>query len=391
LRVLVIHTQYTSGVSSGENRVVADEVELLRSHGHEVELWEPSADDLVGARRALLGAQTVWSRSAVGHLEEVVRRLRPDVVHAHNLFPRLSPAVLRSRSAPVVVTLHNYRLLCLPATFLRNGRTCEDCFGKAPWRGAVHGCYRGSRVASAALATSISLHRAVGTFRRPSAYLAVSEYVRQRHVEAGFDPERVWVKPNFVWATEQRSGPGRGFLYLGRLSPEKGLDRLLGVWGRVPAHLTVVGDGPERAALEAAAPANVTFLGSVPHEQVPGLLREARALVLPTVCYEGAPRTVVEAYAAAVPVVASRIGAVPSVVEEGQTGLLANVGDAGEWLSALERLLDDGEATRLGAGAYAAWSDRYSPARAIIDLERAYGRVSEAPVRPVSHAGARLG
>jgi glycosyltransferase involved in cell wall biosynthesis len=381
MRILVIHTWYTSG-DSGENRVVADEVDLLRAHGHEVELWQPSAADLAGPRRALLAVQAVWSRPAVRYLEQAMRDFQPDVVHAHNLFPRLSPAVLREREAPVVVTLHNYRLLCLPATFLRDGRTCEDCFGKLPWRGVVHGCYRGSRAHSAALAGSIVMHRAIGTFQRPAAYLAVSEYVRRRHVEAGFDPERVWVKPNFVWATDQRSGPGRDFVYVGRLSPEKGLDRLLPIWGQVPARLVVVGDGPERAALEAAAPGNVTFLGSVPHEQVSGLLREARALVLPTACYEGAPRTVVEAYAAGVPVVASRIGAVPSVVEDGETGLLAGVGDAEQWMTALARLLDDGESLRMGANAYQAWCEHYSPKQAIIDLEGAYARVAAKAARP---------
>ncbi len=382
MRILVIHTHYTSGISSGENRVVADEVDLLRAHGHDVELWEPSADDLTGARRALLAAQVVWSRSAVRHLESAVRRFQPDVVHAHNLFPRLSPAVLRSRRAPVVLTLHNYRLLCLPATFLRDGHTCEDCFGKLPWRGAMHGCYRGSRASSAALAGSIALHRAIGSFQRPAAYLAVSEYVRRRHVEAGFDPERVWVKPNFVWGTDQRTGAGADFVYIGRLSPEKGLDRLLPMWGQVPARLRVIGDGPERSALEAAAPDNVSFLGAVPYEQVAGLLREARALVLPTACYEGAPRTVVEAYAAGVPVVASRIGAVPSVVDEGETGLLADVGDTQQWVQALTRLLDDAESQRLGANAFTAWCDHYSPERAIIDLERAYARVAGEAARP---------
>jgi glycosyltransferase involved in cell wall biosynthesis len=385
MRVLVVHNHYTSGISSGENRVVADEVDLLRAHGHEVELWEPSADDLTGARRALLGPQAVWSRSSVRHLELTAARFRPDVVHAHNLFPRLSPAILRSRVAPVVLTLHNYRLLCLPATFLRDGKTCEDCFGKVPWRGAVHGCYRGSRVGSAALATSLALHRAVRTFEQPATYLAVSEYVRTRHVEAGFDPERVWVKPNFVWGTDQRTGPGGDFLYVGRLSPEKGLDRLLPIWATVPARLVVVGDGPQRAELEAAAPANVTFLGSVPHEDVAGLLRESRALVLPTACYEGAPRTVVEAYAAGVPVLATRIGAVPSVVDEGETGLLAGLGDAPEWVKIVETLLDDEQSIRLGRAAFAAWSDHYSPTRAIMDLELAYSRVAGTPMRPVSH------
>ena len=163
-------------------------------------------------------------------------------------------------------------------------------------------------------------------------------------------------------------------MYLGRLSAEKGLDHLLGLWGDVPAMLRVVGDGPERARLQAAAPPNVVFHGSVGQEHVPDLLRAARALVLPTICYEGAPRTVVEAYAAGVPVVASRIGAIPWVVDDGVTGALADVGDIPGWTAALRRLLDDGESRRLGANARRAWQDRYSPKSAIADLEDVYER-----------------
>ena len=386
MRILVIHSRYSTGVASGENRVVSDEVDLLRTHGHDVDLWtpEPGATGLRG--QALLGVRAIWSAPALRELQRRVERHRPAVVHAHNLFPLLSPAVLRSGPPPVVVTLHNYRLLCLPATFLRDGRTCEDCFGKVPWRGVVHRCYRGSTAGSAAVAASLSIHRALGSFRRPAAYLAVSEYVRARHVEAGFDPDRVWVKPNFVWDTEVRSGPGGDFVYLGRLSAEKGLDRLLGLWGDVPATLRVVGDGPDRARLQEAAPPNVVFHGSVGHERVPDLLRAARALVLPTICYEGAPRTVVEAYAAGVPVVASRIGAIPCVVDDGVTGALADVGDIPGWTDALRRLLDDGESRRLGANARRAWQDRYSPKSAIADLEGVYERAVALPGSQALHS-----
>jgi glycosyltransferase involved in cell wall biosynthesis len=385
MRVLVVHSRYATGASSGENQVVADEVRLLRDRGHEVHLWSPAAGDGGGAGNAVLGARAVWSRFGVRGLEGLVRDFGPDLVHAHNLFPMLSPAVLRHGRTPVVLTLHNYRLLCLPATFMRDGRTCEDCFGRVPWRGVVHRCYRGSALGSAALAASITAHRALRTFHRPTAYLAVSEYVRQRHVEAGLDPERVWVKPNFAWPAEPRVGPGEYFLYVGRFSPEKALDRLLALWPRVPARLLVAGDGPARPALEAMAPDSVTFLGSVPHARVPELLRGARALVLPTLAYEGAPRTVVEAYAAGVPVVASRIGALPFVVDEGETGYLADLDEPAEWVAALTRMLDDDECQRLGRGALRVWEERFSPDRAIADLERVYSRAAGEPTSSISH------
>ena len=136
-----------------------------------------------------------------------------------------------------------------------------------------------------------------------------------------------------------------------------------------------MGDGPERAGLEHGAPGNVRFVGSVSEREVPDLLREARALVLPSICYEGAPRTVVEAFAAGVPVVGSRLGAIPTIVEQEVTGMLAAPGRRDEWLSAVFRLLDDGESERMGAAAHQSWSDRFSPARAAAELESVYNAV----------------
>jgi glycosyltransferase involved in cell wall biosynthesis len=379
MRVLVLHSRYLSGTSSGENRVVEDEVELLRAAGHEVRLWAPSPEDAGGASRPRLAARSVWSRSAVRRVARLAEEVRPDVVHVHNLYPMLSPAVLRTAAAPVVVTLHNYRMLCLPATFLRDGRACEDCLGRLPWPGVVHRCYRGSAPGSAALATSLGVHRLAGTFREVSGFLAVSEFVRDKHLEAGMDAGRIRVKPNFVAPLPRREGPGGDFLYLGRLSPEKGLDRLVGQWRDIPGRLVVVGDGPDRARLEAAAPNSVEFRGAVPPDQVGGYLARARALVLPSICYEGAPRTVVEAYAAGVPVIANRNGALPSVVSDGLTGLLVDPAGPGGWRDALARLGDDALSARLGEGAFAAWHSRYSPEQGLADLEAAYTAVMAGP------------
>jgi glycosyltransferase involved in cell wall biosynthesis len=378
----MLHSRYATGASSGENRVVEDEAALLRDHGHDVLLWEPTPAEGGAAGRAGLALRAVWSRRAAAYVRGAAREFRPDVVHVHNLFPMLSPSVLRHRGAPVVVTLHNYRLLCLPAVFLRDGRTCEDCLGKLPWRGVVHRCYRDSAAGSAALAASLAVHRGAGTFAGVDAFLAVSEFVREKHVEAGFDPGRIRVKPNFVAPMPVRRGAGEEFLFLGRLSPEKGLDRLVEVWGDVPARLVVVGDGPERARLAAAAPPNVEFHGSVEPERVAGYLARARALVLPSICYEGAPRTVVEAFAAGVPVVANRSGALPTIVDDGETGVLVDPARPGDWPAAVSRLLDDGASRSMGDAAHRAWRARYSPERGIADLEAVYRDVSAAPQSP---------
>jgi hypothetical protein len=224
LRILTLHSRYLSGSVSGENRVVEDETSLFWEAGHQVRLWDPVPEGTTGVRLLRAGVGTIWSRRAVMTVRQLIEGLQPDIVHCHNLFPELSPAVLRTASSyavPVVMTLHNYRSLCLPATFVRDGRICEDCLGRYPWPGVVHACYRGSTAGSAALAGSLSFHRTVRTFDRATMFVAVGEFVRRKHIEAGWPADRIHVKSNFAWPSKPREGPGEYFLVLGRLSPER--------------------------------------------------------------------------------------------------------------------------------------------------------------------------
>ncbi|MGH2596514.1 MAG: glycosyltransferase [Actinomycetota bacterium] len=376
MRILILHSTYLSGPVSGENRVVEDESRLLREAGHEVGVWAPTPDvsGPLGSVRA--GMSSIWSVKAAREVGEVVRRRNIEIVHVHNLFPALSPAVLRSArsaGASVLVTLHNFRLMCLPANLLRDGKICEACVGHLPWRGVVHRCYRDSALGSVALAASLVAHRGIGTFDGVERFIAVSEFVRDKYIEAGMRPDQVAVKPNFTWALDHRDGPGEYFLYLGRLAPEKGVDTLLAAWGSsAPRHpLVVIGDGPDADILRRNAPAGVEFRGQVSADEAGAALAHARALLVPSRWYEAAPRSIIEAYAAGVPVVASDIGALPETVADGVSGRLVPPDDAEAWAKAAGSL-DDPESLHLGAGALRLWEERFSPERGLEGLETAY-------------------
>lgn len=323
-----------------------------------------------------MGLRAVWSAEAVTRVRQFVRDWGAEIVHFHNLFPLLSPAAVRAAAANggvgVVMTLHNYRLMCLPASLLRAGRPCEDCVGRLPWRGVAHRCYRGSSLASASVATSLVTHRSLHTFDRVDRFLAVSDFVREKHVRAGIAAERIEVAPQFAWPTTPREGPGEYFLYLGRLMENKGAATLVNAWSERLGRLLVVGDGPQMDYLRSVAPPSVELRGLVPAGAVPALLRGARALLVPSLVYDAAPRAIAEAYAAGVPVLASRIGGLPEVVRDGETGMLIAPGAPDEWTAAIERLADDDEATRLGAGALRLWSERHRPEQSLDRLESAY-------------------
>lgn len=383
MRIAILHSRYLSGPASGENRVLDDDIKLLTDAGHEVRSWTPSPG-MKPREQAKAALQAVWSVEAVARVRELAGTWGAEIVHFHNLFPLVSPAAIREASAQgagVVMTLHNYRLMCLKGSFHRDGHTCEECLGHTPWRGVAHRCYRSSALGSGVLATSLITHRGLKTFDKVDRFMAVSGFVQQKYVEAGISAGRIGVAPQFAWPTARREGPGDYFLYLGRLTREKGANSLVETWRHDLGRLVVVGDGPEMTHLRAVAPPGVEFHGLVSGDEVPALLRGARALLVPSLAHDPAPRSVTEAYAAGVPVVASRRGGLSEMVMDGKSGLLVTPGAANEWAAAAERLSDEQEAIRLGAGAWRLWSEMHRPEHSLERLERTYRAVLERSAR----------
>ena len=351
---------------------------MLRQGGHDVHVLDPSADHFSAA------ALAARSFASIGVTRAVRDRVRADgieVVHCHNLYPSLGARVLQSASeagAGVILTLHNYRLMCLAATFYRDGHVCEDCLGRSTLPGVVHACYRGSRAQSAVLMASVSLARVAGWVSSVHRFLAVSEFVRTKHMEAGLPAERIIVKPSAVPESVRRERPGTYFLVLSRLSAEKGVAELVRAWEAGLGELRIVGDGPERATIERLAHGrDVRLEPPVTPDVVPMLFAGARALIVPSVCYETQSRVVVEAYAAGVPVIASRIGGLPEIVVEGETGVTVEPGDGEGWARAVRLFADDDVSMRYGDAAYARWQADFSPERGLAMLESAYGEALE--------------
>jgi glycosyltransferase involved in cell wall biosynthesis len=330
MRILLAHCRYRQ--RGGEDAVFDIERAQLTAAGHVVESVElnndeMSTDDVFSRLQA--GVATVWSRKGTQAVRRVLEHFRPAVMHVHNFFPQMSPRiyhVAKAAGVPVVQTLHNYRLLCANAMFLREGRVCEDCTGGRYYRAVLHRCYRDSCAASAAVAAMQSVHHGLGTFRhKVDRYIALSQFARGRFIAGGLPAERVVVKPNSL-AADPGPGGGEGghALFVGRLSPEKGVLNLLAAWHAVPGlQLLIAGDGPLRQEVErqsAAFGGRVRVLGQVAPTDVCTLMQQASILVMPSEWYEGFPMTIVESYACGTPVVAARIGSLAEVVLDGETG-----------------------------------------------------------------------
>jgi glycosyltransferase involved in cell wall biosynthesis len=337
VKIVIVHNAYQQ--RGGEDRVYETERDLLRAYGHQVIEYHRSNDEIERYSRfdrMMLGPRTVWSPASKREFAALLRRVKPDLVHVHNTFMIISPSIYsacREQGVPVVQTLHNYRMLCPAAVSFRNGKVCHDCDTHLAY-GVMRGCYRSSRISTAAVAAMLAWHRFAGTYStQVDRYIALTEFARSRFVAGGFEPGKVAVKPNCVYPDPgERSGDGSYALFVGRLDAQKGVKTLLDGWRKVgkDVPLVIAGTGALRDDVRAATDSmpGVKYLGLVPSDELYETIKGARFLVLPSLSYENFPVTAVEAYACGVPVVASELGAMKEIVIHGRTGLLFRPGDA---------------------------------------------------------------
>lgn len=331
MKIVLIHNHYQQ--PGGEDGVYAQEHRLLESHGHEVVTYRRSNSELLSYtafQQLGLPKRVIWAKDSHRQVLALLRAERPHVVHVHNTFTQISPSIFdacREAAVPVVQTLHNFRLLCPAATFFRDGKICEECRESSLWRSVRHACYRKSYSATAMIAVMLMVHRRARTWiDGVNAHIALSQFSRRKFIEGGLPAERITVKPNFVSPDPgEKTETGEGAVFVGRLSPEKGLKTLLRAWQHLSIPLRILGDGPLRAELERMASdlnlSRVTFLGHVSRDTTQAAIKNAKVLILPSECYENFPMTIVEALSCGTPVVCSRLGAMQEIVADGSTGL----------------------------------------------------------------------
>lgn len=376
MRVLLAHNHYGSESPSGENRVFKLEQDMLLRNGHEVETLERFSDVLRarGVAGAAAGAlMTPWNPFAAHAMAEAMRRFRPDIVHAHNTFPMLSPSVFSAaQGAGRVLTLHNYRLVCPAAIPMRRGQVCTKCIdNRSVWPALRHGCYRNSRAATLPLALNVGLHRWRGTWQRDiERFITLSEFQRDVMVGAGLPGARIAVKPNFYPGTPAvkpfRERPEKA-VFVGRLSEEKGVGDLIEAWrdwGPEAPDLRIIGDGPMRADLDcrAADMPNISFLGQVDPAIAEQEIATARLLILPSRWFETFGMVLLEAFKAGTPVAVSDIGPLPDLVAAAD-GVVFRAGDPANLLTSISsRWKEPGRLQQMSIASTEVFAARYSEA-----------------------------
>lgn len=396
MKILQVHNYYR--YAGGEDHVVRAERDLLLRHGHEVIPFETSSAE---RSAALLLAQVVfrshYSPQARRRFAAALEAHRPDLVHAHNLFPLLTPSIYdacRQAGIPVVQTLHNFRMFYPNGLLYHNGRVDMRTLGGSAWALTGENIYHGSRLLTAAMIRSIEWHRARDTWNRGvDRFIALTPFARDLFVNFGMDPQRISVKPNFISmeknsrmaetqasAEDARSvsrphnvqkqpnsfipaeaAPDAYALFAGRVSPEKGLLPIVSKWD-LSHPLIVAGVGPQLNRVRQETNGNVRFMGWIDQDELAGWMRRASALIIPSECFEMFPVTLLEAMSRGVPVVCYDLGAQADIVRRAECGILVPPGDSEGFVAAAGRLIQDAKArARLGENGRRACMADYSP------------------------------
>lgn len=392
LHIVMFHNRYQ--YAGGEDAATKADVDLLREYGHRVTLIEVHNDIIKNYSRfdkLKLFVENVWSFKVYREMRSQLQELKPDLVHVQNFFPLFSPSIhaaARSLNIPTVQHLHNFRLGCLNGYLFRDGKICEDCVGRNPWRGVGYGCYRDSPIASLAVWAMVTFNRWRGTWEQDvDAFITPSHFAAQKLKEIGIPSDRLYVNSNVINLPDIEVLPSAtknpNFLFVGRLSAEKGIITLLQAWAElnmIDWQLKIIGDGSEKLNLqrfvEELGLKNVQFLGYLTLSQVTSAMHSATAIVVPSQWYETFGRVVVEAFACSKPVLASDLGALSELITSEHNGFLIPCDRISEWTAKLYWCGTNPEAMQImGNKAYKTYQESYTRSANYHQLKKIYDSV----------------
>ena len=345
---------------------------LLKTHGHEVAFWgmsHPENADFPYAEyfvdnvdygvsggikgRLRMAANLLYSLEAKRKVAKVIDQMRPDIVHLHNFAHQISPSILhvfKKQKVPVVMTMHDYKLVCPAYTMLVQDNVCERCKGGRYYQCFNNRCTKNSRFKSLLNTVEMYLHhRFLHIYDLIDVFISPSRFLKEKVEEMGFRGQVVHL-PNFVKIEEFEPSyepQEKSIVYVGRLSREKGIPALIEAVKGLDATLKIIGDGPLKESLEEDVQRqkikNIEFLGYKSSKELKSEIKKSMFFVLPSECYENNPRSVIEAFALGKPVIGARIGGIPELVKDKETGLTFESGNIGDLRDKINHMLNNPE------------------------------------------------
>jgi len=383
MKILQVHNRYQ--LSGGEDVVVENEKRLLESKGHIVLQFIKDNKEIIGysfLKKAKLINSAVWSKESFKEVKELIKNVKPDICHVHNYMPLISPSVFYAcykMKVPVVQTLHNYRMLCSNAYLFRNGKACEKCVGKSLYHGVKYGCYRDSRIQTFTVARMIEINKKKGTWNdKIDGYIALTNFSKNKFIEGGLPEDKIFVKPNFLFEDPGYSEKDENyFLFAGRLDETKGINVLIETATKSPhIRFKVAGDGPLKKNIINIP--NVEYLGQLNKKELVEKIKNSTALIFPSLLYENMPMIIIETFACGKPMIASNLGAIAELIEDGRTGLLFEPGNANDLAEKIIWAFEHREEMKqMGMNARKEYEEKYTAEKNYLILMDIYQKAIE--------------
>lgn len=321
MRILQVHNKYLH--YGGEDAVVDNEFKLLKDNNVAIE-------QLFFDNTSINPLLLLSNRESFKRTEEVIKKFKPNILHVHNLFYQATPSVLKAakkHGVKVVMTLHNFRLLCPGGLFLRNSQVCTKCKDlKFPIYAVKHKCFQDSYLKSLALSFSSGFNNQMDTWDKyVDKFIVLTPFIKDLLLSSslGVTEDKINIKPNSTddfFINKKEDQERAGYLFVGRLSKEKGVDVLVNAFNKLNLKLDIIGTGDLKEELESISGSNITFHGSKNRDFIKQKLFNTKALMFPSIWYEGLPNTIIEAYSSGTPIVASNIDNINNLVKDGYNG-----------------------------------------------------------------------
>lgn len=376
MKILMAHNFYKSTAPSGEDIVFQNEFKLLQNNGIDVITYTKHNDDIQKLSiysKLKLPTKCIWSIETYREIKKLIRREKPDIVHFHNIWYLISPSAYYACKdygvVPIVQALHNFRIFCANGLLLRNNNVCEECLNKVPWKAIFYGCYNNSHFYSIPIALTEWVHQIIGTWKNTvNSYIALTNFSKNKFIQAGISQDKIYIKPNFLPNPPEPDYSNNDYaIFIGRLSKEKGIEILIEAFKKLPKFLKlfIIGDGPLRTKIEDLLKSekiyNINLIGSLNHSQCIQFLKKSSCLILPSICFETFSMVICEAFACGKPVIASNIGAMAELVENGKTGLLFEPKNPEELAMKVKWMIENKDAcVEMGKNARKVFEEKYT-------------------------------
>ena len=377
MKVLIVHNFYK--IRAGEFSVLKNEIKLLKDNGNEVITFYKDNKNIKSFfSKVIHFLRIVYSRNIFNEFDNYLKQNKPDVIHVHNFFPIMTPAIFfaaKKNNIPIIHTLHNYRLICPTSTLMHNNRIYEKSIINGPFSTIIDKVYRNSYLGTFALARMISYHKKYNTWdNQVDKFIALTNFSKSKFVEANFLSHKIEIKSNFVFDMYDPDSDKKEYaLFIGRISEEKGIRYLIKAWEKIDYKLIIAGTGPLENFIRSRLNENIIFLGKQNKEEIRNLMNAASFLIIPSIWYEGFPMVILEAYSAGLPVLGSRIGSIEEVVLDDITGLHFESNNSRDIVKKVNRIIKNRELLKkLSKNARKEYLEKYTPTKNYDILKKIY-------------------